>query len=206
MLNQEQIKKNHSSKWPVIWYIYNKNQKFYKGVMFLTSSVFSLFIIITSIVLEVDFFRLICEITDLYISIIPNLLGFNLGAYALLIGLTSSTFLPHLTKGIDKDVTFFQKASSVFAFCIALQALTLIFAFVIKQIVLLQELSDKAHIFLNNDIISLINVSIFFILNFIGIYSILLILMLVKNIFGLSQTANFFSGVENIKSTKNNKE
>lgn len=206
MLNQEQIKKNHSSKWPVIWYIYNKNQKFYKGVMFLTSSVFSLFIIITSIVLEVDFFRLICEITDLYISIIPNLLGFNLGAYALLIGLTSSTFLPHLTKGIDKDVTFFQKASSVFAFCIALQALTLIFAFVIKQIVLLQELSDKAHIFLNNDIISLINVPIFFILNFIGIYSILLILMLVKNIFGLSQTANFFSGVENIKSTKKNKE
>lgn len=201
MLNQQQIKENHSSTWKNIWLIYNTNQKFYRGIMFIFSSGLSLAAVFSASILNIDFFTIICKITDLYISIIPNLLGFNLGAYALLIGLASSTFLPSLTKGINKGFTFFQKASSVFAFCITVQAITLIMSFIIRQIVIIQELSMYS-MDNKNVIACYLNISIFFILNFLGIYSILLILMLVKNIFGLSQTANFFSGMENLKPTE----
>lgn len=202
MLNQHQIKKNHSNSWRNIWTIYNSNQKFYKGPMFNTTLVLNIGLLIMVLFSDVDIYLFICKTIDLFLSILPNLLGFNLGSYALLIGLASSNVLLKLTKGIDKDFTFFQKASSVFAVSIVLQAITLVSTFLIKQVILVQELSNMSFEKTLGCLVPAINIIVFFSLNFLGIYSLLLILMLVKNIFGLSQTANFFSGIENINNEK----
>jgi len=202
MFSQEEIKKNHSNSWENIWTIYNSTQKFYKGPMFITTTVLNIAIYIIVFLLNTNLFQLISKTTDLYLSVLPNLLGFNLGAYALLIGLASSNILIKLTKGIDNSFTFFQKASSVFAISIVLQGFTLLIAFIIKQVIMIQEIAnfyyDKAFEYL----IIGINFCVFVCLNFFGIYSLLMILMLVKNIFGLSQTANFLGGVENIDNEK----
>lgn len=202
MLSQKEIKRNHSNSWRNIWRIYNANQKFYRGVMFKTTIVLNIALFTLALVLDVDIFLTIHKTTDLYLSVLPNLLGFNLGAYALLIGLASSSILLKLTKDIDKGFTFFQKASGVFAISIVTQAFTLLTTFIIKQVIIFQETDETSY---NQSLECLImgaNFCVFIFLNFLGIYSLLLILMIVKNIFGLSQTANLLSGIENINKEK----
>ena len=205
-MTNEEIKINHSNSWPKLWQIYNKDNSAYKGLMLWISFALNLIIIIYSSLGKIDPYLLIEKYVGLFIEIIPSLLGFNLGAYALLIGLASTSFLNKMTKGIDKEYTFFQRASSVFGFCIAIQAVSLIISFVIREFIEIQNTKNFISPFtLCDGEAEKINYVILFIANFFGIYSITLVLMIIKNIFGISQTANFFNGLENLKDRKTKK-
>lgn len=199
-MNNEEIKINHSNSWKKLWKIYNKDNSGYKGIMLWVSITLNLIIIIYSALGKVDPFSLLEKYVVLYIEIIPSLLGFNLGAYALLIGLASTSFLNKMTKGINEGYTFFQRASSIFGFCIAVQAVSLIFSFIVKEFIEIQNIKNfSAPYIFSNDEACIFNYIVLFIINFVGIYSITLVLMIIKNIFGISQTANFFNGLENLR-------
>lgn len=203
-MTSDQIKDNHSNSWKKLWHIYNKDNSGYKGFMLWFSLITNLLIVIYSCLGAADPYLLIEKYTELYIEIIPSLLGFNLGAYALLIGLASTSFLYKMTKGIDEKYTFFQRASSVFGFCIAIQAVALIVSFAIKELMEIQNLNNFVQpVSLGDEFIYKLNYIVLFLANFIGIYSITLVLMIIKNIFGISQTANFFSGLENLRNKNN---
>ncbi|WDF68700.1 hypothetical protein PQ465_20690 [Sphingobacterium oryzagri] len=205
MLTNDQIKKNHSNSWKTIWMIYNANQKFYKGMFFWVAILLDVIVLIFALLTRSDFYTLICKTVDLHLTILPNLLGFNLGSYALLIGLASSNFLHKFTGGLNEGFTFFQKASAVFAVSVILQAFTLSIAFTIKQIILVQELSIPGSLNIGKCLLQYVNYMFFLGINFLGIYSVLIILMLAKNIFALGQTANFFSGIEQLKAAQSEK-
>lgn len=57
----------------------------------------------------------IAEITSLIISIIPNVLGFLLGGYALLMGFSGSNIVETMSKSKDDKPTLYQKQNTVFA-------------------------------------------------------------------------------------------
>ena len=57
----------------------------------------------------------ISEITNLIITIIPNVLGFLLGGYALLMGFSGSNIVETMSKSKDNKPTLYQKQNTVFA-------------------------------------------------------------------------------------------
>jgi hypothetical protein len=197
----EFIKKNHLGDLKTLLRIYNAKGDLYKGKFLWISIAIDILLTVDLGLSRSDIYGAISKIIESYIAILPCLLGFNLGAYALLIGFGTSSFLGRISKNFDKKVTLFQRASSVFGFCVLLQAVALIFVFVTKQIIAIQEStgSDLLASILPDNAIAMINGSAYFIINLLGIYSITILVKVIENIFSLSQLSHFYSGLEQAK-------
>jgi hypothetical protein len=194
------LEKHNGSLWKLLK-IYNTKGALYKGaLLWVAISLDVIFIVITNIA-HLNGFNLIKTITDLYISIIPSLLGFNLGAYALLIGLASTDLINKMSKSYETKFTSFQRASSVFGFCVLLQAFALIISFIFKLEILVVE-SATAQLPIIGECWTLIFNSLgLFVLNLFGIYSILILISVIGSIFAISQAAHFFAVRNHIKNT-----
>lgn len=73
--------------------------------------------------------KLLEVIDNMVLSIIPNLLGFVLSGYALLIGFGNITII---AKQKGNESTLYQKISTVFSIALLMQMLLLIFAFLVR--------------------------------------------------------------------------
>lgn len=137
----------------------------------------SIFLFSASSILE-----LIELVVDLIVTIIPSLLGFVLGGYAILIGISNIAIV---SVKIDNKLTLYQKISTVFSISLIMQLFLLVFAFIIKFIL-------KSNVSVCSTILAdTINCITLIFLFFGFVYVTIMIKDLVINIFNLSQYQNY---------------
>lgn len=137
------------------------------------------------------------KITDMVLNSFPDLLGFNLGCYALIIGLGNSNFLSALLKPSEEEkFSVYQKTIAIFAFSIVLQTVVLLSSFCInffKDSKLFDDFS------INADFDLLVNYTLIILLILFSSWAIALIINLAINIFSFGQTNHFFLRLEEIR-------
>ncbi|GAB3990434.1 hypothetical protein GCM10028807_17590 [Spirosoma daeguense] len=133
-------------------------------------------------------------------SVFPNLLGFNLGGYALIVGFGNGSLLKAMTrKQPNKKASIFQKLSGVFAFSILLQLTAFIMAFLIN---FLKEFKFEVNC---QDLANIVNASTIGILSFLGFWGLLIIPNLVTNIFTFGQMHHSLLTIERIEDEQKKK-
>lgn len=130
-----------------------------------------------------DVRSLLIDFNNLIISVFPNLLGFTLGGYALIIGFGNNKLLKKFTvKSTDSQNSLFQKINSVFAYAIIIQTVTLgssVIIFLINKL----GLKSIFHAYINSFGL--------FIISFLTFYSLFLLYKMVINIFDFGQLHHF---------------
>lgn len=180
MKKPKTLEETHKTGFSGLWSIYDKKKLFYSLITPLAFSI--LFTILLSLTSK-NLYLTINEVITLVLSIVPNLLGFLLGGYALIVGFGNERFLQSLTKQVKGDsITYYQKFSSVFAFTIYSLSISLIIGIIFSFC-----LKVPAPLCIPASFILSINVTALFILLFFLIYSGFLLPTMVMNIFDFSQ-------------------
>jgi len=184
--------------WKYIWKLYGwkklfdfKNRCFYFSILCVLISTLAVFLYSKK---EDDITILIEKIVDLGISMLPTLLGFNLGAYALIIGFLGNKVLlaALIEKQQNSSQSHLENLSSIFAVNIIIQAFSLLCSFLIKMFMGFEEL-DLNIFDVPNNFRVVFNYFIFVISSFFSLYSIVLVIQNVINIFDFSQLFIYFS-------------
>ncbi|HBD96340.1 MAG TPA: hypothetical protein DC057_19375 [Spirochaetia bacterium] len=119
------------------------------------------------------------DIVDLSIQIFPNLLGFVLGGYILIIGFGNTDFIKKASVTlVDKNTTYFERINSIFAFSIIIHSLTLLFSVLLFLIYRIGAKTNLADTF---------NCFFLFLTVFLIIYSIFIIYLMVINVFNFAK-------------------
>jgi len=196
----EEIKNKHDGSFKTLCSIYFKKERFLKSKQMRYS-------LIITVVLSLGLFffieptniiKILDSTINKILAILPNILGFTLTGYALLLSFGSSEFMDEITIQDDEDYSFYQHFSSIFAWSIIIQATTLFTAFII---------SIASDYNLNWQYGEILNGSVFIIILFFSIYSLLLVSRLVLNVFTFGQVIQFHYTVKKIASDieENNK-
>lgn len=184
--------------WKQIWALYGWRELFNrKNRLFYFSWAIS--IIATGLIwfAESNTYQIITKVVEVSNSIMPTLLGFNLGAYALIIGfLSNKNLLNALVKKNDTErFDRLQRISGVFAINIIAQAFTLLCSFLLKIFLELNIPSIHFCLFGLEGIL-IINVFTFLFIFFITLYSVVLLIQNAINIFDFSQLFTYFATKE----------
>ncbi|UHG93403.1 hypothetical protein [Spirosoma oryzicola] len=127
-------------------------------------------------------------------AVFPNLLGFNLGGYALIVGFGNGNLLKAMTrKAPNKRASIFQKLSGVFAFSILLQLAAFIVAFSVN---FLNQYNFKST---NDLIVNTVNGSLVAIVSFLGFWGLFIVPNLVSNVFNFGQMHHSMLTIERIE-------
>jgi hypothetical protein len=128
------------------------------------------------------------EVVDSSLSILPNLLGFLLGGYTILIGFGDVELLKETTTLVEgRSISLFQMLSSIFALTIYIQSFTLAIA-IVAHFTLLIPLPPKS--FLGSffqEVSPFVNIVAIPVFLFLLLYSILSLRDMVMNVFGFAQ-------------------
>jgi hypothetical protein len=199
---KENFKKKHNGDLSTLLKIYWENKPIYKSQYFWIAFICSMISIVLPNFITISKILIIDFLANKSLSVFPNILGFSLGGYILLISLNSREILDVLTEPADerKDkYSFYQKASAVFAFSILLQTLSLIIGLVF---VLVIEVGNSS--FVSYKIAEILNSIALFILVFVMSYAILLIVQIILNVFNFGQVLHFFIRIDNLEKENNN--
>jgi hypothetical protein len=143
------------------------------------------------------YYSLLNKVVDIALSLFPNLLGFCIGGYALIIGASNISILKKMSKPLGKsNMSYFQILSSVFAMSLIIQCFTLFLSYVI-HIVSLMELPA-----ISNTIGVITNVFMLFLILLCSLLSIFLLYYTVVNIFNFGQTTHFSIRLDNHNNVK----
>ncbi|MEB0263392.1 MULTISPECIES: hypothetical protein [unclassified Mucilaginibacter] len=188
--------------WKQIWKLYGWKKLFsWNNRLFYFTVIVTLLLFCSILILNEKnlAYTLVKKILDVDISILPTLLGFNLGAYALIIGfLSNKNLLEALTdKHGTNSATSIEEISGVFAINIITQAFTLLLAFLSQTILVFIEninLSEKWLDILYSDMYTnSVNDIYFLLITFFTLYSIALVIQNAINIFDFNQLFTYFS-------------
>lgn len=201
-IDEKELKKKHKGDIPTLWEIYVSDRQFYKNKYFIISFISAIIALLLGSLSEISYYELILKVANLGISLIPSLLGFNLGAYILIVGFGGTEILSVITKPLEqqKKFSFYQKLNGVLGISVITQIITLFCAFSLNVWDNLQLGIDC-----NYDIkiiywwATLINILVYFILIFLSLYSILLLISVVKHVFMFAQTIHFCITVNKLK-------
>lgn len=191
------FKELHKGDLRTLLNIYWENKPIFFSKYFWIASSCSITSTIISHIFSDSKLELIVFLAKQTISIFPGILGFNLGGYILLISLNSTSILNELTNPVEENgerYSFYQKMSSVFAFSILLQALSLIMGFAFLMIV---EIGKSIYIPYN--ISEIVNFMALLFFSFVVFYAIMLICQIVLNVFNFGQVQHFFIRINNIE-------
>lgn len=190
------LKEKHLGDLKTLLKIYWSNKPMYKSQYFWIAICASVLSILFASLLQISRFEILEFLAHQAISIIPSVLGFNLGAYIILISLNSTNILKELTEpNVEQgeEYSFYQKMSSVFAFSLLLQATTLVFGIIVSMVINLCN-----SIIIGNVIAEITNILSQFFLCFVLSYSFLLIGQIVLNVFNFGQVLHFFIRMDDI--------
>lgn len=195
IIDPEEYKKEHKGNLKTLLKIYWNNKPIWKSYFFWTAIILTLISQVVIVLTSASFYDSINYVANQMMSIMPNILGFNLGGYVLLIGLNSQNILDEITEPVKPSkYSLFQMQSSVFAFSILIQASSILIGYIIMGIMNL-----GANIFLPVELAKTINFIGFILLNFISLYSLILIGQIVINIFNFGQILHFFVRLERLE-------
>lgn len=139
-----------------------------------------------------DTFLLLEDIIDITLNLLPNLLGFCIGGYALIIGIGNIDALKKMSSPIKKrdNLSFFQILSCIFAGSLVSQCITLLLSFIIK---ILLELKLPA---CSNQIAIIVNSLTIISVLFFSVLSVVLLYYTVINLFNYGQSIHFLIRLE----------
>lgn len=182
---EKQIRQQHTMGLKGLVLIYPKD-KFLKGAFLPAVVTLCICLLVRSNGVGMQAF--LQEIVESTISILPNLLGFLLGGYTILIGFGNTNLLKANTRLVqNRSISLFQMLSSIFALTIYLQAIALTIA-VVAHFTLKVPL--KPHLGLTSylyEIAPIVNGTIVPFLLFLLLYSVLSLKDTVINVFGFAQ-------------------
>ena len=170
------------------------------------SSTIGVFAIIISLVLPflcikigVDIYSFIIEIKGLMINFLPNILGFTIAGYTLVIGFVQSNMMDKITEPAkDSEFSLYQKMSGTFAVNILVQAIALLIAFTYNIFIYIDKNKDKnIHIDLGC-FTNVINYAGLTFLLFCFVVSSMVTVQIILNIFEFSQLHHFMIVKEKI--------
>ena len=143
-------------------------------------------------------FEILKNTADIIMSFFPNLLGFSLGGYALVVGFGNTALIKSATK-TDKHSTY-QILNAIFSLSIFMQVFTTIICFITVWLIKI-DVTSLTGLYIK-PLADLINAVVFFLLLFGSLYSILLTPYVITNLFTFSQMNNLFLTVEKIRDDK----
>jgi len=191
----EQFKVNHSASWKTFFRIYSIKQRVLKSYLFWIA-VFVNLVLSFAIFVAADSFEALTKLLDLTLSVTPSLLGFSLGAYALLTGIFTRDVLKRIAEGKTTKINLFQTTSATFGASLLVMSIALILSFFTRQIILV---GTFVNIIDSSIMIDIINATAAFIINLFAYYSILLLISNVKNMFGLNQFISSMTIIDMVK-------
>ena len=132
-----------------------------------------------------EYYNTLLHVTDIILSLLPSILGFCIGGYALIIGVCSTDTIKKMSNPQEHGLSIFQILSSVFAATLIIQCFTLIIAYIVHFCLLLE-------IGTNSVIIGVVvNVGMILILLFLSCISLSLLYYTIVNIFNMGQIMHF---------------
>lgn len=181
----EDIKRKHKGNFKTLWVIYSKHKRLLKSLQLWFAVGFALIFFLLSFFCmnnTGNMIHIIGSIVNKVLAIMPTILGFSLTGYVLFIGFGSSDFLENITEQNDLGFSFFQHFSSIFAWCVLVQSITLILSFVISFVIDLNIQYKYALI---------VNCTVLFTILLLTFYSLFLIVRFVLNMFNFSQEVQY---------------
>lgn len=136
---------------------------------------------------------------DLTLSLMPNLIGFNLAAYAMFIAFGGSEFLKEIVGYNPERRSLYQNNSAIFSICLLIQLFSLAFSYCVKIAFEFKiELS-------NSNLCDIINYCVTFFILLLTTTSIYILKDVIVNVFNLSQIYHFrlWKEMEKEKKRKN---
>jgi hypothetical protein len=182
----DKIKKDHPMSYKGILYSYSWDD-IKESKPFTISLAFSIFLFILSLYSKKELFDIISFWSNQILTIFPNLLGFNLGGYALIVGFGNTELIQSLTqKKPEKKTSVFQKLSGIFGFTLLLQSITFSLAFIFNFIIQLGfDTSIKV-------IYVLINSIAIIVISFSGLWGLFILPSLIVNVFTFGQMHHLY--------------
>ena len=139
------------------------------------------------LIFKADIYCQIKFLTETIMSVVPNVLGFILTGYTVIISVTESKYLKLMVKPLpSKHITLYQTVNSTFAFVLITLCVTLLIGFISNYVVK----ADLKIIDCLSGCVDIINSTFLFVLIFLFLYSIFAIKDVVINVFNFGQFIN----------------
>ncbi|RNI32248.1 hypothetical protein EFA69_02665 [Rufibacter immobilis] len=196
----QELEDRHLAGFAGLWKNYTRD-KLFRGIKF--PLLFSLVFTILFSFFNEDLYTIIKDISSTTLSVIPNLLGFLLGGYAIIIGFGNVELLKSTTRTSEnKPVSLFQAMSSIFAFCILAQAGSLILG-AVYQLFINVDFESVSWFDTIQPYYRSFNVLWLFLITFALLYSIFLLPVMLINVFNFAQAYHLRLTIERIKEDGN---
>ena len=195
-MNPEEIKARHQVGFSTLFKGY-PYRKLKKGVLIslMTSTLFVFLII----VFGCDARSIILVMIQDAIAIMPNLIGFVLAGYAIIVGFGNKEFLLSASEPGKNGLSLYQTYSYIYSFSLITLIATLFCAFVFRLISLV--CYSPASVCL----VKFLNISGLFILVFLIIQSLASLLYMVINVFNLAQAHHLKLTIERLMAEQDEK-
>lgn len=190
----DKIKDLHSQNLSGVYNIIKSHRTLYKKPFIFCVLISVLICLYLSIFKIHNSFFYLQTITDLIISVFPNLLGFSLGGYAIIVGFSNTDLIRKATT--IKKHSIYQILSGIFAFAILFQVFCVVISFIVSF--LIKTHMNEMFNMPNNFVGDIINIFVFLCMFFASLYSLVLTPYIVFNLFDLSQMNNFHYTMEEL--------
>lgn len=188
MITQDQLKDRHKTGFKGIYTAYiQKKICRSKGFAFSFVMSFVCFVFL-SFYSDSNYYELLSKVVNLNVSVFPDLLGFCIGGYALIIGFGHKEMLEKMSSPLsdkENNMSYFQITSSVFAISVIIQIVAFFTSYITSHIIYIGFYSS------NITLCKYINIFVITLIFFLSSYSILLLYYMVINIFTFGQMMHF---------------
>lgn len=196
------IKDTHPMGWKGVFFAYPLKDLF-KTRALVISLILTLVVCGFSMVSLHTSTEMLVILSNENISVFPNLLGFNLSAYAIIVGFSGFDLMRTMMRPQkNKRFSLFQETSSIFAFSILVQSVVLITSFVISSLDKINPVNVFGLLDFLELIINRLSIILLPMLVFLSIYAIVLIPFIVFNIFSFGQMNHALLNIQELKEPK----
>jgi hypothetical protein len=162
---------------------------------FLISLAVAILCLILLLFWNVDNYKILGQICSLGISVFPNLLGFSLGGFALIVGFGNQSAIKSMaSEATPGQPSLYQKTTAIFAYSLLIQSITLVLA-VLTSLILGTE------IIINAAPAAVINIFAICLLIFTYCWCLTSTMYVVVNIFTFAQCYHLYLLVEDKPNT-----
>ncbi len=188
MITEEEIndiKKRHRGDFKTLFVIYKKDGRLLKSKQLWSAVIVTIVLahIIFNYTTPINQLKILTELVEKVLSIFPNVLGFTLTGYVLIVGIGWNDFMDTITDQDDDGYSLFQQISSIFAWGIIVQSFSLIVSYIVSLIYSVGIYSPCANV---------INSAVLIVIMLLSFYSLFLIIRLVLNVFHYGQEVQYF--------------
>lgn len=146
---------------------------------------------------NIDKYELIGEIKSLMINFLPNILGFTIAGYTLVVGFIQGGMLNKISEPMkDSKYSLYQNMSANFAINVIFQGFALIFAFFIRFVIYFD---DELNIDFGSCYYCIVNNVGLLLITYWFLISLLLIIQIIINIFDFSQLHHYYINKEKLE-------